>query len=392
MNTIINTSRRSLPGVTTYTASAARLSSRPRLRPGCAPMWLSNSRLVIGPRPSMDVIGTLEQLSDIAVWVAALDGTRDYAMVTAEHPQHRPLLDALIDAGCVLALHMRDSEADDAEADPHNDLLTNIAPAASAGPVTAADTAEGEPSRLSDKLERQHVSALCLHEASSRVTDDFIDDASALAWRRANSAVTVVGSLPLVRLIEDLLAANGANVVDLTETSFPVEPTVGDNSRPARTKATRAQTSVSLAIIATVEEFNEPHLDDAAAAVFQRAGVPHMCVSVAGSRLICGPWVAPGSSPCTHCWNLRRVFLLPTEAAVPAARVPTRAQHSTAALSLAASLAAARAVAAIDGFVDVGLPEVLLWDGIGSMHAEPVVLDRNCGCSLQIDGDSGTRN
>ena len=69
-----------------------------------------------------------------------------------------------------------------------------------------------------------------------------------------------------------------------------------------------------------------------------------MCVSVAGSRMMCGPWVIPGVSACTRCWQLTQLQASNSATSAscgdPSLIVSTPPKPATHAISLAAAVAA----------------------------------------------------
>lgn len=317
---------------------------RPRLRPGCAPLWESHTRLTIGPHPSLVLDGPLENLAPIAAWVTTLDGSLPYSAVVEADPHLQPILDALISAGCVLAPK----------------------------PVTSRDA-------------HVPVSASALAEATSRVADDLADDSGTVARSRLSTGIAVVGSLPLVQAIEDICRGAGVQIVDAPWQHTHPGARTRNMGRTAQIKESPAQMPAHAVIIATFSPTNDPMLATHIADEYQRLGVPHMCVSVAGSRMTCGPWVIPGVSTCTRCWQLtqRHASTSATSASCgdPSLIVSTPPKPATHAISLAAAVAAGRALAFADGLLPEGCSEVLAWDAIASIATVSVAPHPACGCT-----------
>ncbi|MEY5145150.1 MAG: hypothetical protein RL745_517, partial [Actinomycetota bacterium] len=304
----------------------------------------------------MDIIGSLDELAAIATWVLTLDGTRDYTHVVAEHPQHRPLLHALIDAGCVIA-------------------LADGTPTATNRPHTAA---------ANTSVSRAVIpSADCLRQSSARVADDLSDDASEVAVGRASATVSVVGSLSLVTRIEQLIMAAGVTIADapLMHAHLRSSPAAPSD---ARARGIAVPPPAVAAIIATVSDSNDPHLAVTKTEAYMRDGIAHMCISVAGSRLLCGPWVIPGLTACTRCAVLAEARSTGIHSPRALGQVAIRAQAADSSLVLAAAIASSRALAYIDGLAPHGIPELVRWNGVGSFESSTLDAHPTCGCTRAL--------
>lgn len=308
----------------------------------------------------MDIFGSIDELAAIAAWILTLDGSRDLQQLAMEFPDRAQLLHDLIDAGCVIA-----------SAHSHTDS--------------------------SHRRDDDMVSADCLRQSAARVADDFSDDAVDIARRRTAAKVSVVGSMPLVKPVENLLISAGVTVSDvltarITQTAVPTFRSRKPNHSTVlalRDVESEPQASApKAAIIASVSRSNEPLLSLNDADPYMRAGIPHMCISVAGSRLRCGPWVIPGISPCTRCWTLVSDDGVARYASQPSS-VALRAEPAHSTLALAAAVAASRSLAFIDGLTALGIPDTLEWDAIGRFVSTPVSAHPQCACTLAItDGVS----
>ena len=336
----------------------------PRPRPGLPFLRRARDRVQIGLDPRTAVV--VDHLSDAAgTALLHLDGTR----TTAE------LVDSLPELGDLFAeLHDRGLIADEP------------------GPLGAVSAQRR--ARYADDLD-----ALALAHGSG--------GALRILARRGRSTVVVRGDDRTAAQVAVGLAAAGLGTVvvegsdrrttapDLTppgprEPELPWREQVAAAVREqgARPTSTSVRgTRPSAVVVCSSADADLPWTDPELADDLLADGVPHLAVAVAGSTALVGPFVLPGISACLWCLDHRHRDADP---AWPALVDQLRLHHprSRASLGIAATAAAALAVAQVLQVVDAGTlarpasldaqVELSAPDLLAAHH--PVVRHPACGC------------
>lgn len=336
----------------------------PRPRPGLPFLRRARDRVQIGLDPRTAVV--VDRLTDTAgTALLHLDGSRTTADLVGSHPELAGLVEQLDERGLladdpgapgVVAAHKQQRYADD---------LAALAHAHGTG------------------------GALRVLARRGRATVAVRGDDRAAAQISVGLAAAGVGTV----VVES--SDRSTDVTDLT----PCGPHEADGSwREQVAASVRAQgarptsTSVrgtrpSAVVICSSADADLPWADPELADDLLADGVPHLAVAVAGSTALVGPFVLPGSSACLWCLDHRHRDADP---AWPALVDQLRLHHprSRASLGIAATAAAALAVAQVLQVVDEGTaarPSTL--DAQVELSApdllparRPVVRHPACGC------------
>ena len=194
----------------------------------------------------------------------------------------------------------------------------------------------------------------------ARVVDGDADDAVLLAMHRQRSAVGLSGDPQMCEQAATLLRATGVRVV-------------GD---------TRTRTRPAVAITVAHYDHDRLSLNPQAADTWLRAGIPHVCASVSGTRALIGPLTVPGLTPCTRCVTAeaRRARGLTDSDVADIRCTHHRNARSPEAVALCLSLAIGRALLYLDGLAPSGLANSLLIDSSGRVDTVRHPLQQDCGC------------
>jgi hypothetical protein len=362
---------------------SVRQAGRPRLRPGLPRAWRDPGTVQFGLSPTSGAVVTgLREGDDVLL--AALDGTRtlrqlrDLARGQGVAAGRVDLIVRLLqDAG--LLVSERDGErsadrADLARLDPGT--RARLEPDAQAW--AAAYRGAGDGLLLLTERGRRHVHV----EGDGRV-------AAAIVTTLASAGVGIVTTAELGRVRESDVLPAGAGVADVgTATGAAVRQAVGRVRGEPQARADR---------IAGRDGLHRPDLtvlvaddvvDSRRGDELVRHDVPHLAVVTMPDRVVIGPLVLPGRTPCLRCLDLHRRDRDPAWPQVVAQLLSAqvrrgRGRAETASATAAAGLAALQALVLLDGHttpVSVGRTlELTLPDGLVERRAWR--LHPSCGCA-----------
>ncbi|HET8614759.1 MAG TPA: hypothetical protein VFL94_04470, partial [Actinomycetales bacterium] len=269
-------------------------SLRPRLRPGLPQVWRDASTLQVGlSRASGAVVSGLQAGDDLVV--AALDGTRTVHQLRAWAseqgilPERVDLIVSLLrDADLLVRQRSGDRPAD------RVDLLT-VAPATrdrlepDVHAWAVAYPGAGDGVRLLTERSRRHVRV----EGDGRV-------AVAVATTLASAGVGVVTCASSSAVLPSDVLPAGAALADVgTSTGAAAQQAVrrvrdaGTATTRKRTAARRRSVRPDLTVLVADDVLDSRRGDD-----LVRHDAPHLAVVASLERVVVGPLVLPGRTPC----------------------------------------------------------------------------------------------
>jgi hypothetical protein len=358
-------------------------TSRPQLRPGLPRVWRGPGTLQVGLSPASGAVVTGLRDGDDTV-VSALDGTRTLAQLRhqAERqgvaPERVDLIVSLLrDAGLLVAERGGDRPADRADLarlDPRT--RRRLEPDAQAW--AAAYQGAGDGLLLLTERSRRHVHV----EGDGRV-------AAAIATTLACAGVGTVTSHDLGRVREGDVLPAGAGAADVgAATGAAVRQAVGrvrgmTQDRGEHPTGRDGLHRPDLAVLVADDVVDSRRGDD-----LVRHGVPHLAVVTSPDRVVIGPLVLPGRTPCLRCLDLHRTDRDPGWPQVVSQLLSGQVRRDcgraeTASATAAAGLAALQALVLLDGHatpVSVGRTlELTLPDGL--VERRSWRLHASCGCA-----------
>lgn len=318
------------------------MTARPRLRPGLRRVWRDATTLQVGLSPGPGVVLTGVHAGDEAV-IVALDGVHDLdqvRQVASRHQVARRRVDELLlllDGAQLLV-----SDGDQAD-------RVHLARLGTAARVRLAPDVD----------------------AWSLVHDV---DGLRLAAARADRHVVVEGAGRVGAALAGVLAAAGVGTVRMGATQAPQRVVTAADLLPGGVGRDDVGRTFDQAVARAVDRVVEgagpasaPGPPDLVVLVAQdvldcavgddlvRRGVAHLGVVVTAARIVVGPLVLPGDSPCLRCLDLHRRDRDPAwprlVAQLLTARAAPAAVGETALSTTAAGLAALQVLGFVDGQV-----------------------------------------
>lgn len=356
---------------------------RPQLKPGLRRMWRDDGTLQIGLEPGRAIV--LAGLGPAAAaFVDALDGTRDHAGALAT---------------------ARSLGVDEHTADQALALL------ASAGALADA-SGDARPLRDLDPDERDRLQPDLASLALRRSGRPGGDALTTLGRRRA-SVVAVHGAGRVGASVATVLAAAGVGHVVVIDPGVATPPDAAPAGISLLDTGVSRQAAAAAAMrrVAPATRADPPYrrsLPDLAILApsgardpellhtLQRAGVPHLLALVRETTGVVGPLVLPGRSSCVRCHDLHRTDRDPAwprlvaQLAAGRPRGPVAcdvalatAVAAHAALQALALLDGEPAPSAVDGTLEIGLPDGRVRRRSWSPHPA-------CGCRWAAgEGETG---
>jgi bacteriocin biosynthesis cyclodehydratase domain-containing protein len=358
-------------------------TSRPQLRPGLPRVWRGPDTLQVGLSPTSGAVVTGLRDGDDTL-VSALNGTRTLAELRTlareqgMAPERVDLIVRLLrDAGLLVTERGGDRPADRADLarlDPRT--RRRLEPDAQAW--AAAYPGAGDGLLLLTERSRRHVHV----EGEGRV-------AAALVTTLACAGVGVVTTRDMGRVRDgdvlpagagasDVGAAGGAALRQAVERVRGVPP-----ARPPRLTGRVEPLRPDLTVLVADDVVDCRRGDD-----LVRHDVPHLAVVVSPDRVVVGPLVLPGRTPCLRCLDLHRRDRDPGWPQVVAQLLSgqvrrDRGRAETASATAAAGIAALQVLVLLDGHTtpaSVGRTlEITLPDGLVERRAWR--LHPSCGCA-----------
>jgi hypothetical protein len=364
-------------------ARSARQASRPRLRPGLPRAWRDPGTLQVGLSPTSGAVVTgLREGDDVVL--AALDGTRtlrqlrELARTQGMATGRVDLIVGLLrDAGLLVTERDGDRSADRAD-------LARLDPAArgrlqpDAHAWAAAYREAGDGLLLLTERSRRHVHV----EGDGRV-------AAAIVTTLAAAGVGIVTLQGDGRGREGDVLPAGAGAADVGTALGPaVAHAIGRVRGTSRATGPRpagrdGPHRPDLTVLVADDVVDSRRGDD-----LVRHDVPHLAVVTLPGRVVIGPLVLPGRTPCLRCLDLHRRDRDPAWPQVAAQLLSGQAgrgcgRPETASATAAAGLAALQVLVQLDGHatpVSVGRTlELTLPDGLVERRAWR--LHPSCGCA-----------
>jgi hypothetical protein len=358
-------------------------TSRPQLRPGLPRVWRGPDTLQVGLSPTSGAVVTGLRDGDDTV-VSALDGTRtltelrSLARGQGMAPERVDLIVRLLrDAGLLVTERSGDRPADRADL-AHLDPRTRRRLEPDAQAWAAAYPGGGDGLLLLTERSRRQVHV----EGAGRV-------AAAIVTTLACAGVGSVTMHDMGRVREGDVLPAGAGASDVGAASGAAVRQAVDRVRgmpPVRAVRGAGRGDLhrpDLTVLVADDVVDSRRGDD-----LVRHDVPHLAVVVSPDRVVVGPLVLPGRTPCLRCLDLHRRDRDPGWPQVVAQLLSGQVRRDcgraeTASATAAAGIAALQVLVLLDGHAtpaSVGRTlELTLPDGLVERRAWR--LHPSCGCA-----------
>lgn len=209
------------------------------------------------------------------------------------------------------------------------------------------------------------ITAVGVDAARARVIDGDADSPTELSLARRSHTLAIRAPEPIGSALAQACATAGirtlASDASVQRTSFGVHVHLADGS--------------------------EPRINPEACDAWLRANIPHMSISVAGTRIRASHVVVPGLTPCLYCHALgvddADNTQLARRSALHGVHIPVRHRITLSpdTAAMCAGLVLGRTLAFLDGLTERVVNEVVL-DTTGRCETSVPVMHPACGCSL----------
>ena len=209
------------------------------------------------------------------------------------------------------------------------------------------------------------ITAVGLDAARARVVDGDADNAAQVSAARRSHTLAVRAPEPIGSALLQALTTAGI--------------------RTANSAASAQHTSFGIHV--HLADGSEPRIDPHACDSWLRANIPHISVSVAGTRIRASHIVVPGLTACLYCHALAVDDVdntqLARQSTLHAVQIPVRHRMALSpdAAAMCVGLVLGRTLAFLDGLRERVMNEVVL-DTTGRCEISVPLVHPNCGCAL----------